>query len=422
MIKIFKQTVREIYFWIKQKLFRFKMWIIALIFGGICFAASFGFPIVDVPINNVPQKKISIEKQLVGKDSKEKARIKSEAISKYKISKFTMGDIEVEIIGDIKVIKKKESYGIQLYARAWKNGKQLGFGKDGSFEIERFLVYDPAILVDDPNGDIVREWVDINGEIKRRKLKEDPIEATKQDLAHTINLVGQENTDITIGKVGNTVATFYPDADPETDTVDGYVKRHEVDETLSVIRAGAGTGISDTSVVCTALIRASSTSNQFTEVNRTLDFYDTSTLGASANITSVVKSVYGLTKANATGSPNLHFASGNAASNIGLASSDYTQSNFGTTSFGSISYAAFSSVAYNDVTLNASGIANISKTGISKFSAQLDWDINNNFTGSWSAHQYSHFYFYSADNGSNRPKLVITYTLEEEERRIIKVE
>jgi hypothetical protein len=38
----------------------------------------------------------------------------------------------------------------------WSNPK-LGLGKDGSVEIERFRFFNPTILVDDPNGSVVRE-------------------------------------------------------------------------------------------------------------------------------------------------------------------------------------------------------------------------------------------------------------------------
>src|SRR3990167_1069334 len=42
-----------------------------------------------------------------------------------------------------------------------KRGTELrGFGADGSVEIERFRIYNPPILVDDPNGTIIREWTD----------------------------------------------------------------------------------------------------------------------------------------------------------------------------------------------------------------------------------------------------------------------
>lgn len=121
----------------------------------------------------------------------------------------------MEIIGEVKEININGQSGIELFAKAWKGDKQLGFGKDGSVEIERFRIFNPPILVDDPNGDIVREWTDEKtGELKQRKLREDPIEAIRQTVAHNVKIVGKENAQIVIGKIGNTTSTFYPDAHP----------------------------------------------------------------------------------------------------------------------------------------------------------------------------------------------------------------
>src|SRR3990167_4451732 len=78
------------------------------------------------------------------------------------------------------------------FKKVWKwtpGGKQVGFGKDGTVDIERFVFINPPILVSDPNGDIIREWTDdTTGELKQRKLRESPQEALLQSLAHTISV------------------------------------------------------------------------------------------------------------------------------------------------------------------------------------------------------------------------------------------
>ena len=60
---------------------------------------------------------------------------------------------------------------------------------------------------------------------------------------------------------------------------------------------------------------------------------------------------------------------------------------------------------------SVSGLANITKGGVSSFSTRLSWDINNNFTGTWAASATSSLYCYSADNGSNQPTLSVTYVV-----------
>lgn len=206
--------------------------------------------------------------------------------------------------------------------------------------------------------------------------------------------------------------TVYPDPDPETTTIDGDARRSSVNETFSTIRGGAGTAMNDTAASHFVTLAATSTSNQYSELRRFIALFNTASLTASANISSAVLSLFGTGKTNGLGDPDLHIASSTPASNTTLATGDY--SNVGSTSFGNVTYAGFSTVAYNDITLDSNGIANISKTGVSKFSALLSWDINNSFTGAWSSLAQSYLSFNSADQGAttNDPKLVVTYTLE----------
>jgi hypothetical protein len=64
------------------------------------------------------------------------------------------------------------------------------------------------------------------------------------------------------------------------------------------------------------------------------------------------------------------------ASDSSFVASDY--GNFGTTKFASDTVVSgWTTAAYNDFTLNASGIANVSKTGNSKFGWRFTEDIDN---------------------------------------------
>src|SRR3990167_1737916 len=92
---------------------------------------------------------------LQNKNSKEKSQIKSLEIAKLKHSGVYNGiqhGTKIEIIGEVKAIEINGQHGIELFARAWRGTQQLGFGSDGSVEIERFRIFNPPILVDDPNG------------------------------------------------------------------------------------------------------------------------------------------------------------------------------------------------------------------------------------------------------------------------------
>jgi len=208
------------------------------------------------------------------------------------------------------------------------------------------------------------------------------------------------------------VATYYPDADAETTTVDGYVGRSSVDETLAVIRAGAGTHSSDSVASSNSpYFAASTTSNQFGSLFRNIYLFDASSLGDTYVINSAVFSVYGFDRDNQFGgSPEIDCVSSSPASNTALVNADYGQ--LGSTVFSSIAHSGWATTGYNDFTLDSNGRNNISTTGISKFGTRLNWDTDNSFGGSWGGSLGIRFDGYFADETgtSKDPKLVVTYT------------
>lgn len=209
---------------------------------------------------------------------------------------------------------------------------------------------------------------------------------------------------------GFSTLTKYPDPGSGATTCDGYLYRNAVDETLADIRVGAGKNLSLTATTASLGLSASGTTNQFNLLRRVIATFDTSAIG-SGSISNAVMSLFGNDKYTGfTTYPDLHVAGATPASNNTLVNGDYNQCQ--TTSFGSISAASFSTIAYNDITLNASGKSNIVKNGISKFSFQCSWDINNNFTGSWVAYEEGWLQINIAGTSADTvhdPKLVITY-------------
>lgn len=204
-------------------------------------------------------------------------------------------------------------------------------------------------------------------------------------------------------------STFYPDAGTGGTTVDGTARRGGINETFSTIIAGAGTLSDDTSTTVRVFLRASITSNQYDQLRRSILTFDTSSLTAGATISSTVFSLFGVAKANALGSPDIDVVASTPASNNAVVSGDYSQ--LGSTVFSSITYSSYSISAYNDFTLDANGIANVSKTGISKFGTRMSWDTDGSFGGSWSAVANSSLNAKSADETgtTNDPKLVVEY-------------
>ena len=356
---------------------------------------------------------MNIKNLLKGKKSKEKAQIKSREIAKCKIGKYTKGDFDIEIIGDITEIEG----GIQLFAKAWKDGKQLGFGKDGTVEIERFLIYNPPILVDDENGEIVRKSKNEKGETIIRLLREDPMEALKQSLTHTIGLVGKDGKNIIKGKVGNTTSTFHPDAGTGGTSGDWRVAydsgSNSNNETWATV-IGANGNLVDSESVTSTTAPASRGSTIF-EKWRALwvihTGFDTSALPDGDTIDSATYSVMpkqALTSADGS----LNVVSSNPTSNTSGTVSDYQAR--GSTRF-STDHSVSDDVndSYTDWSLNASGLAHITKTSISNFILTMAEDIDGT-SPTWSSGEtygWNNVYMADETGTTKDPKLVVVHSV-----------
>jgi hypothetical protein len=137
--------------------------------------------------------------------------------------------------------------------------------------------------------------------------------------------------------------------------------------------------------------------------------FDTSALTSGAVISSAVLSVYG-TSINfvSNDSTSLEVVSFNPATKGTFIDSDWTTAVYTALATG-INFASLNQAGYNDFTLNATGISNINKTGISSFMVMTGLDLNNTSPGSITHDNV--FQFNSVDNGTNVPKLVVTYTV-----------
>ena len=432
-------TQKMINFWKK-----FKRLIIIAIFGGTALASGLSGIPQDI-YNNLNVKvytacdlqevrRVSIADDLINfkarnpdnslrlLNSQERASIKSCEIAKRGIEftgvyNSTQYNTKIEIIGEVKNIEINGQHGIELFAKAWRGTQQLGFGADGTVEIERFRIFNPPILVDDPNGTIIRESINPDtGLTVQRKLREDILEATRQVISHNVKLVGKDNNKIVVGKIGNTTSTFYP-AEGAISPADGRTRQQHNPKgsgaTWATVIGGAGNDANSSGDGDSGMqMESDSVSNQWSQVGRAVWQYNTSTIG-SDTIDSSTISFYGSGKGdNLSITPDINVYSAAPASASDVVAGDYDS--LGSTAFSSvITLANISTTAYNDFALNASGITNINKTGISAFGTRnANYDVAavaptwSNDTGSW-------IFFNTADQAGTTkdPKLVVVHSV-----------
>lgn len=191
---------------------------------------------------------------------------------------------------------------------------------------------------------------------------------------------------------------FSPDADPESTSVDGYTGVAGQDTDIATLSAVAGVVAADVGQNIGASLAASTTTDQFATIVRGFILFDTSSL-SGATVSSATLKLNVESKSTDLGDVDVHVVSANPASNTALAASDH--STVGSTSFGSVNTSVLTAGQTVEITLNASGIAAINTSGVTKFALRNAWDLNGVFDGTWVSGASTSPVFYDADNGVN---------------------
>jgi len=212
--------------------------------------------------------------------------------------------------------------------------------------------------------------------------------------------------------MGGATLTAYPDADTESSTVDGHIGFAGLDDRIDWAAAttddgGAVTQTRDShSTMNATCFQRSGTWEDFT---RAFLLFDTSSIGSNV----VSAAVFSFTSSQTTTSASeltWTVVSSTPASNTALVAADYD--NVGSTSFGSIeadSGVTTDSSTYNAITLNGSGEAAISTSGITKLA--MRWEADRADAEPSSATAGCQIIILSADTAgtSKDPKLVVTH-------------
>ncbi|MDP2729135.1 MAG: hypothetical protein Q8O55_01475 [Dehalococcoidales bacterium] len=214
-------------------------------------------------------------------------------------------------------------------------------------------------------------------------------------------------------------ATFYPDASPESTTVDGQAGDNTDQATWAAMVATAGAFANDSATTMSVHIASYSPSPHWQRIIRSIILLSIS-LPANAVKIAATFSVSGQSKNdNAGWAIDMNAYSSNPTSNIALAAGDFAAAKMGTTPYSDtpITYAGFSIAGFNDLVFNATGLGVIPLSGILKLSLQnANYDVAERVSGSssptWIINKAQEMIFYTADQGgSDKPKLVVTYFL-----------
>jgi len=212
----------------------------------------------------------------------------------------------------------------------------------------------------------------------------------------------------------DTTSTFYPDADTEATSVDGYVRENPAGgAAFATLIAGSGSTADDSGTGPTLRLFSKGTSSIYGPLDRVITLFDTSSIGSSSTINSGTLSIYFQSKSDnftSTADPDACLVSSSPASNTALAASDFATVT-STAQATSIAYASITASAYNNFTLNATGLASISKSGVSKYGIKIGFDYLAT-SPTWQSAKSSGFVVSSSENSGTTqdPKLVVDFT------------
>ncbi len=217
-------------------------------------------------------------------------------------------------------------------------------------------------------------------------------------------------------EIGASPETFYPDANPETSSVDGWCRqKYSIGSGVSwatIIGAAGNFGDATPGPSTVIGIQSDTGSDDWIENRRGIYLFDTAGLPNGAVISLAVLSLYGASKTQTSSfSPDINIYASNPNTNTDVIASDYATVLSTPFCDTPITYAGWDVAGYNDFTLNAAGRAAIDKAGVSKFGGKnASYDAASS-SPAWENNKASFMDVYNSEQGAGfKPKLVVTYT------------
>lgn len=329
------------------------------------------------------KKTTTLKAQLEGKTLTEKDNLIADEIIKAVPPQTFVDDKFLQTI-QVKGVEKDADGDITVFVEAWKDGKQLGFGKDDTVETERIRIKGHGYTVystpDDYDYTETQTYSD--GSTQTFYIKEDPELAFKRDLAHTLSIIGTPSNKIIKGTVGNTTTTVNPDADPETSTVDGRAYLFGSLPWDTVHDAASASSFQDDLTNNEHVVaRKLGTDNYY--IMRGFWSFDTSAIGTDS-ISSATFSIYvtGTSNDDNDGQDYMSIIESDPfVSDTAIGAGDYDACGATNNPTELIDtgerkdITSISTTAYLDFSLNATGIAAINKSGITYLCGREGHDI-----------------------------------------------
>ena len=337
----------------------------------------------------------------------QRAALKGRALAQIAPQRAFRRSGEVELVS-VRALDR----GVVVMLRAWDSrGRPRGLG-DGSIEIERVRLINPPICIPDPDGPINLDWRDDDGVVHRRRFREDHVEALWQALDHTLRVLpvhGPERTER--GRVGRTVSTFYAGGG------DGYVEESSSAVWATCHGAATGTAVDATTNPFRCQSGKTLAGNffmrrAFIPFEFTSDIPDTDTISAAT--LSLFVSALTINGDNDGDDWFVPLGPTSQADPTTLATADYDQCGAVTspTEFSNDrkDYSSHTVGTYADWVFNASGLANINKTGYTLIGLREGHDVlNSPYAGASNTQNQIRYNSSEAAGTTNDPVLVVTH-------------
>lgn len=225
-------------------------------------------------------------------------------------------------------------------------------------------------------------------------------------LSQIPNLFRESFTYARMGHVGLTSSEFFPDASPETTTVDGWARNKNATTWSNALDGTNGTqDASDSESGTNRPLSRKTTASDWT-VSPAFYLFDTSSIADTDTIDSATFNIFSFADSpNDPDTVTQHLVAGTPASNTAIVGADFD--NYGSTSFGNRLASTMTSLQYYATTLNASGLSAIDATGVSKFSMIDDLILTpTDPTGD----NWKNIYMSEFTGTSRDPKLVVQHS------------